>query len=116
MDEMDRLFRQSDFSAENEELGKRIWNRLTHYNAETVPMPVTINEITKETIQKAMKCKDAGELIALAKTGGVELTKEEAEAYMAELDDFELDDWRLKMVAGGACWDACGTARKSDRP
>ena len=28
MDEMDRLFRQSDFSAENEELEKRIWNRM----------------------------------------------------------------------------------------
>ena len=111
MDEMDRLFRKSDFSAENKELGKCIWNRFTHYNAETVSMPVNINEITKEMIQKAMQCKDADELIVLAKNGGVELKKEEAEAYMAEFADFELDEETLKNVAGGACWnclDDCG--------
>ena len=32
---------------------------------------------------------------------GIELTKEEAEAYLAELDDFELDDAMLRNVAGG---------------
>ena len=32
----------------------------------------------------------------------VEITKEEAEAYLAELDDFELDADRLKTVAGGS--------------
>jgi predicted DNA-binding protein len=31
----------------------------------------------------------------------MELTKEEAEAYLAELDDFELDDALLRNVAGG---------------
>ena len=31
----------------------------------------------------------------------MELTKEEAEAYLAELDDFELDEAMLKNVAGG---------------
>ena len=40
-----------------------------------------------------------------------ELTKEEADAYLAELSDVELDDKALKKVAGGACWnclDDCG--------
>jgi predicted ribosomally synthesized peptide with nif11-like leader len=64
-------------------------------------MPINKNEITKEMIEKAMQCKDADELIALAKAEGIELTKEEAEAYLAELDDFELDDAMLKNVAGG---------------
>ena len=64
-------------------------------------MPINKNEITKEMIEKAMQCKDADELIALAKSEGIELTKEEAEAYLAELDDFELDDAMLKNVAGG---------------
>ena len=51
-------------------------------------MPINKNEITKEMIAKAMQCKSADELIALAKTGGYEMTKEEAEAYMTELSDF----------------------------
>ena len=54
-------------------------------------MPVNKSEITEEMVEKAMQCKTAEELIALAKTNGIELTKEEAEAYMAELADVELD-------------------------
>ena len=57
--------------------------------------------LTKEQIQKAMACETAEELIAAAKSEGVELTKDEAEAYMAELADFELDGEELKAVAGG---------------
>ena len=64
-------------------------------------MPINKNELTKEMIEKAMQCKDADELIALAKSEGIELTKEEAEAYLAELEDFELDEGMLKNVAGG---------------
>ena len=70
-------------------------------------MPINKNELTQEMIMKAMQCKDADELIALAKTEGIELTKEEAEAYMAELEDYELDEDTLKNVAGGGgmCWE-----------
>ena len=64
-------------------------------------MPINKSELTKELIEKAMQCETADELIALAKSEGVELTKEEAEAYLAELDDFELDDAMLRNVAGG---------------
>ena len=64
-------------------------------------MPINKNELTKEMIDKAMQCETAEDLIALAKSEGIELTKEEAEAYLAELDDFELDDAMLKNVAGG---------------
>ena len=49
-------------------------------------MPINKNEITKEMIEKAMQCKTADELIALAKTGGYELTKEEAETYFAQIE------------------------------
>ena len=72
-------------------------------------MPINKNEITKEMIEKALQCKTtdelialADELIALAKTKGYEITKEEAEAYMAELADVELDNANLKAIAGGA--------------
>jgi predicted ribosomally synthesized peptide with nif11-like leader len=113
MDEMDRLFRQSDFSAENEELEKRIWNRIKRYNEEGKIMPINKNELTKEMIAKAMQCKTVDELMALAKAEGFDITKDEAEAYFAELADVELDEKALKSVAGGsnACWnclDNCG--------
>ena len=67
-------------------------------------MPINKNEITKEMLEKAMQCKTADELIALAKTGGYELTKEEAETYMTELSDYELDGIALKSIAGGKCY------------
>ena len=71
-------------------------------------MSINKNEITKEMIAKAMQCKNADELIALAKTGGFELTREEAEAFMAELTDVELDANTLKHVAGGSlCYRDC---------
>ena len=60
--------------------------------------------VTKEQIEKAMACETAEELMELAKEVGIELTKEEAEAYMAELKDFELDGDTLKRVAGGGCY------------
>lgn len=64
-------------------------------------MMINKNELTEEQIQKAMACETAEELIALAKAEGVEITKEEAEAYLAELADVELDEKTLKNVAGG---------------
>ena len=70
-------------------------------------MPINKNELTKELIEKAMQCETSEDLIALAKAEGIELPKEEAEAYLAELDDFELDDAMLKNAAGGMCYGAC---------
>ena len=70
-------------------------------------MPINKKELTKEMLEKAMQCKTADELIALAKAGGYEITKEEAEAYLAELADVELDDKQLKKVAGGGCYPDC---------
>ena len=69
-------------------------------------MPINKNELTQEMIMKAMQCKDADELIALAKAEGFAITKDEAEAYFAELSDIELDAKTLKNVAGGGgmCW------------
>ena len=70
-------------------------------------MPIDKNKITKEMISKAMQCKDADELMALAKANGFDITKEEAEAYLAELDDQELDSKQLKSVAGGKEYMEC---------
>ena len=64
-------------------------------------MPINKNELTKEMIAKAMQCETAEDLVALAKSEGIEITKAEAEAYLAEMDDVELDSDTLKQVAGG---------------
>ena len=64
-------------------------------------MPINQNELTKEMLEKAMQCNTAEDLIAYAKTDGVDLTKEEAEAYFAELSECELKDGELKHIAGG---------------
>ena len=70
-------------------------------------MPINKKELTQEQIMNAMKCKTADELMKLAKGEGVGITKDEAEAYMAELSDFELDGDELKYAAGGSCYDDC---------
>ena len=70
-------------------------------------------------VQQALKCKDADELRALAKSRDYEMTREEAEAYMVEIDDFQLDDEAMKAVAGGfntcymvdGCAFKCGTLK-----
>ena len=67
---------------------------------------VSINKtkLTKEMLEMALKCKTPEELIALAKTSGMEITKDEAEAYLAEMDNVELDNAVLDKVAGGGCY------------
>ena len=64
-------------------------------------MPINRKELTEEMLKKAVACKTADELIALAKSGGLEITKDEAEAYLAELADIELDEIALQKIAGG---------------
>ena len=64
-------------------------------------MTIDKSKITKEMLAKAANCNSADELIALAKANGITLTKEEAEAYLAELDNVELDSKVLDKVAGG---------------
>ena len=69
------------------------------------------SDLTKEMIEKAMQCKTADKLLELAEAEGYEMTRAAAEAYMAEIDDFQLDDEAMKAVAGGfnACYmvDGC---------
>ena len=64
-------------------------------------MPIDKTKITKEMLEKASKCNNAEELMALAKAGGFKITKTEAEAYLAELENMELDEATLEKVAGG---------------
>ena len=104
-----REFRPMDFAAGNPGLEGRIWQKIQEKNfmekREDFTMAnINANELTKEQIAKAMACETAEELMAAAKAEGYELTKDEAEAYMAELSDFELDDAALSNAAGGMCY------------
>ena len=72
---------------------------------------IDMNELTKKQIQKAMSCETAEELIAMTKTMGYELTKDEAEAYLTEMADIELDSKTLTKVAGGGCYTECNSER-----
>ena len=66
-------------------------------------MPIDKSKLTKEMIDRAAMCQTADELIALAKTAGMEITKAEAEAYLDELQNVELNVEALDKVAGGQC-------------
>lgn len=68
-EEMERLLRRADFSAETD-CKARLWDCLT-------------------------------ELLALAQAEGMDLTQEEAEAYLAELSVLDLSDEEMQAVAGG---------------
>ena len=64
--------------------------------------------VTKEFIEKAMACGNAAELMKLAETEGYSLTKDEAEAFLAELSDVELGDEMMEKAAGGVgCFKYC---------
>ena len=64
-------------------------------------MKIDGKEISKELLAKAMACETAEELVALAKENGVEITNEQAQAYLAESENYELDEKQLEKVAGG---------------
>ncbi len=60
-----------------------------------------LNDFTKEQLAAAAQCKSAAELVALAKTGSLDISEKEAEAYLLELKNYELDADELSDVAGG---------------
>ena len=64
-------------------------------------MEIKGKEITKELVAKAMQCDTPEELVKLAKENGVEITVKEAEVYLAEMEDIDLDSEQMKQVAGG---------------
>jgi predicted ribosomally synthesized peptide with nif11-like leader len=64
-------------------------------------MTINKKDLTREQLEKAMRCKTADELMKLAEAEGFDITKEEAEVYMAELADYNLDEEALQAAVGG---------------
>ena len=46
------------------------------------------SKLTKQQLEKVHECKTAEELMALAKAEGYEITEEEAEAYLDEMENY----------------------------
>ena len=78
-------------------------------------MKIDGNVISKEVLAKAMTCDTPEELVKLAKENGVELTVQEAEVYLSEIEDIDLDSSQMKKVAGGSCYTVCEAAAWSQR-
>ena len=66
-----------------------------------IRMQIKREAISREMIETALTCETPTELVKLAKERGYEMTEAEAEAYLSELADFQLDSDQLKKVAGG---------------
>ena len=58
--------------------------------------------VTKAFMEKATACGKADELMKLAEAEGYKLTKEEAEAFLAEVSEVEVGDEVLEKAAGGS--------------
>ena len=56
-----------------------------------------------------MQCETPEQLVELAKSEGIDLTLDEAQAYLDEMEDIELDRQQLKAVAGGSCYNDCNS-------
>ncbi len=70
-------------------------------------MKINGKVIAKELLAKAMTCETPEELVKLAKDAGVELSGEQAKAFLSELDDIDLDSEQMRQVAGGDAWYEC---------
>ncbi len=70
-------------------------------------MKINGKEISKELLAKAIACESPEELAKLAKDAGVELSVEQAKAFLSELDDIDLDSEQMRRVAGGDAWYEC---------
>lgn len=64
-----------------------------------------MEKFNAELLEKAKQVKSAEELLALAEENGVRMTREQAEAYYAQMNpkSGELSDDELDNVAGGGC-------------
>ncbi len=67
-------------------------------------------KMSKEQFAAALECKTVDELIAYCKQQGYELEREDAEKFLAQNAEGELNIDSLENVAGGLCAGAisCG--------
>ena len=59
------------------------------------------HELTREELMRAMECETPEELMELVKKIDIEITREEAEAYLETMEELELSPKETEDVAGG---------------
>ncbi len=59
------------------------------------------HELTREELMRAMECETPEELMELVKKIDIEITREEAEAYLETMEELELSPEETEDVAGG---------------
>ena len=64
-------------------------------------MKIDGKEISKDIVAKVMQCDTPEELVKVAKAEGYEMTVEQAEAYLSEMEEIDLSSEQMKQVAGG---------------
>ncbi|MBR5908567.1 MAG: hypothetical protein IKZ66_01175 [Schwartzia sp.] len=58
-------------------------------------------EMTPEQVHRGMQCDTPEELIAACKEIGIDVTAEEAENFLENMEDIDLTSEQMKTVAGG---------------
>ena len=58
-------------------------------------------ELTPEQVQRGMECDSPEELKAACKEIGIDVTVEEAEKFLENMEDIDLTPEQMKAVAGG---------------
>ncbi len=68
-------------------------------------MKLNGKEFPKELMVLALLCDTPEELMKLAENNNLELTREQAEAYISDLDAVDLDTVQMNRIANGSmCW------------
>ena len=58
-------------------------------------------ELTPEQVHRGMQCDTPEELIAACREIGIDVTVEEAEKFLENMEDIDLTSEQMKTVAGG---------------
>lgn len=60
-------------------------------------------KVSKEVFSRALECKTVEDLLALCEKEGLQISQEDAEKFIAQAGDQELDLNTVNDVAGGFC-------------
>ena len=69
------------------------------------------HELTREELMRAMECETPEELMELVKKIDIEITREEAEAYLETMEELELSPEETEDVAGGSSSRHCSVRK-----
>lgn len=60
-------------------------------------------KVSKEVFSRILECKTVEEILSLCEKEGIQLTKEDAEKFLSQMSEQELNLNEVGDLAGGAC-------------